>query len=74
MVPKENIEAALNWIEKMLKRENKFNIELTPGVTVLDLHKFLITKRERLLSLSDYNQKVVYLQTKLMKDVLEKSR
>jgi len=74
MVAKENLEAALKWIEKMLKRDNQFNIEVTPGVTVNDLHKLLIIKRERLQLYTGFNQKVVYLQTKLIKDAIESSK
>lgn len=74
MVSQENLQAALKWIDKMLKRDNQFEIQITPGVTINDLHKFLITKRERLQVYTGFNQKVVYLQTKLAKDAIESNK
>lgn len=74
MVAKENLEAALKWIDRMLKRDNQFEIQITPGVTINDLHKLLITKRERLQVYTGFNQKVVYLQTKLIKDAIESNK
>jgi hypothetical protein len=65
-----NYQQALSWIDEQLAKPNQFNINLGGGIIVNDLHKCLDVKRERLLNLDGYNQKVVFLQTKILKDYL----
>lgn len=65
-----NYANALQWIVEQLTKPNQFNINLGGGIIVNDLHKCLQVKRERLLNLDGYNQKVVFLQTKMIKDYL----
>jgi len=66
-----NYQQALSWINEQLAKPNQFNINLGGGIIVNDLHKCLDVKRERLLNLEGYNQKVVFLQTKIIKDFLK---
>jgi hypothetical protein len=68
-----NYQQALSWINEQLAKPNQFNINLGGGIIINDLHKCLDVKRERLLNLDGYNQKVVFLQTKIIKDYLTKS-
>lgn len=65
-----NYQAAIKWIDEQLAKPNVFDIDLANGVIVTDLHKSLTTKRQRILGMSNYNQKIVFLQTKLIKDKL----
>jgi len=65
-----NYENALQWIEEQLTKPNQFEINLGGGIIINDLHKCLEVKRERLLNLDGYNQKIVFLQTKIIKDYL----
>lgn len=65
-----NYENALQWIEEQLTNPNQFEINLGGGIIVNDLHKCLEVKKERLLNLDGYNQKIVFLQTKIIKDYL----
>jgi hypothetical protein len=65
-----NCQAAINWIDEQLAKPNIYDFNLGNGVIVNDLHKCLTTKRERILEMSNYNQKIVFLQTKLIKDKL----
>jgi hypothetical protein len=65
-----NYENALQWINEQLAKPNQFEINLGGGVIVNDLHKCLEAKRERLLNLDGYNRKIVFLQTKIIKDFL----
>jgi len=65
-----NCQAAINWIDEQLTKPNVYDFNLGNGVVVNDLHKCLTTKRERILEMSNYNQKIVFLQTKLIKDKL----
>jgi len=67
-----NYQQALSWIDEQLAKPNQFNINLGGGIIVNDLHKCLDVKRERLLNLDGYNQKVVFLQTKIIKDYILK--
>lgn len=66
-----NYENALQWIEEQLTKPNLNNLHLGGGIIINDLHKCLITKRERLINLDGYNQKIVFLQTKIIKDYLQ---
>jgi hypothetical protein len=66
-----NYQQALSWIDEQLTKPNQFNINLGGGIIIIDLHKCLEVKRERLLNLDGYNQKVVFLQTKIIKDHLK---
>ena len=68
-----NYQAALSWLDEQLGKPNQFNINLGGGIIINDLHKCLEVKRERLLNLEGYNQKVVFLQTKLIKDHLNET-
>lgn len=63
-----NYQAALFWLNEQLTKPNQFNINLGGGIIINDLHKCLEVKRERLLHLTGYNQKIVFLQTKIIKD------
>ena len=63
-----NYQAALSWLNEQLTKPNQFNINLGGGIIINDLHKCLEVKRERLLHLTGYNQKIVFLQTKIIKD------
>jgi hypothetical protein len=63
-----NYENALQWIEEQLTKPNQFEINLGGGIIINDLHKCLSIKKERLLHLDGYNQKIVFLQTKIIKD------
>ncbi|WP_396179534.1 hypothetical protein [Flavobacterium sp.] len=65
-----NCQAAVNWIDEQLAKPNIYDFNLGNGVIVNDLHKCLTTKRERILEMSNYNQKIVFLHTKLIKDKL----
>ena len=67
-----NYQAALSWLNEQLDKPNQFNINLGGGVIINDLHKCLEVKRERLLNLEGYNQKIVFLQTKIIKDYIIK--
>lgn len=68
-----NYQQALSWINSQLAKPNQFNINLGGGIIVNDLHKCLDIKRERLLNLDGYNQKIVFLQTKIIKDHLNET-
>jgi len=68
-----NYQQALSWINEQLSKPNQFNINLGGGIIISDLHKCLEVKRERLLNLDGYNQKIVFLQTKLIKDYLNET-
>ena len=63
-----NYQAAISWLNEQLTKPNQFNINLGGGIIINDLHKCLEVKRERLLNLDGYNQKIIFLQTKLIKD------
>ncbi len=63
-----NYQQALSWIDEQLAKPNQFNINLGGGIVILDLHKCLEVKKERLLHLEGYNQKLNFLQTKIIKD------
>jgi hypothetical protein len=63
-----NYQQALSWLDEQLAKPNQFNINLGDGIIINDLHKCLEVKRERLLNLEGYNRKIVFLQTKLIKD------
>ncbi len=63
-----NYQAALFWLNDQLTKPNQLDINLGGGIIINDLHKCLEVKRERLLNLDGYNQKVVFLQTKMIKD------
>jgi hypothetical protein len=67
-----NYQQALSWIDEQLAKPNRFDINLSGGIIVNDLHKCLEVKRKRLLNLEGYNQKVIFLQTKLIKDYILK--
>jgi hypothetical protein len=67
-----NYQQALSWIDEQLAKPNEFDINLGGGIIVNNLHKCLDVKRERLLNLEGYNQKVVFLQTKIIKDYILK--
>ena len=67
-----NYQQALSWLDEQLAKPNQFEINLGGGTIINDLHKCLEVKRERLLNLEGYNQKVVFLQTKLIKDYITK--
>lgn len=69
-----NYQAALSWLNEQLTKPNQFNINLGGGIIVNDLHKCLEVKRERLLNLDGYNQKIVFLQTKMIKDHLQEKK
>jgi len=68
-----NYQQALSWIDEQLAKPNQFDINLGGGIIVNDLHKCLDVRRERLLNLEGYNQKVVFLQTKIIKDHLNET-
>ena len=68
-----NYQNAYNWIEEQLTKPNQFKINLGGGIIIIDLHKCLEVKRERLLNLDGYNQKIVFLQTKIIKDYLNET-
>ena len=63
-----NYQQALYWLDEQLSKPNQFNINLGDGIIINDLHKCLEVKRERLINLEGYNRKIVFLQTKLIKD------
>jgi hypothetical protein len=63
-----NYQQALSWLDEQLTKPNQFDINLGGGIIINDLHKCLEVKRERLINLEGYNQKIVFLQTKLIKD------
>ena len=63
-----NYQQALSWLNEQLAKPNQFEINLGDGIIINDLHKCLDVKRERLINLEGYNQKIVFLQTKLIKD------
>lgn len=63
-----NYQQAVSWIDEQLTKPNQFNINLGGGIVILDLHKCLEVKKERLLHLEGYNQKLNFLQTKIIKD------
>jgi hypothetical protein len=65
-----NYQQALYWLDEQLAKPNQYDINLGDGIIINDLHKCLDVKRERLLNLEGYNQKIVFLQTKLIKDHL----
>jgi hypothetical protein len=67
-----NYENALQWINEQLLKPNQFEINLGGGIIVNDLHKCLEVKRKRLLHMTGYNQKVIFLQTKIIKDYIIK--
>ena len=66
-----NYQAALSWLNEQLNKPNQFNINLGGGIIINDLHKCLEVKKERLINLDGYNQKIVFLQTKIIKDHLK---
>jgi hypothetical protein len=63
-----NYQQALYWLDEQLAKPNQFDINLGGGIIINDLHKCLELKRERLINLEGYNRKIVFLQTKLIKD------
>jgi hypothetical protein len=63
-----NYQQALYWLDEQLSKPNQFDINLGDGIIINDLHKCLEVKRERLINLDGYNRKIVFLQTKLIKD------
>ena len=63
-----NYQQALSWLNEQLAKPNQFEINLGDGIIINDLHKCLTTKRERLINLEGYNRKIVFLQTKIIKD------
>lgn len=63
-----NYQQALSWLNEQLAKPNQFEINLGGGIIINDLHKCLEVKRERLINLEGYNRKIVFLQTKLIKD------
>jgi hypothetical protein len=63
-----NYQQALSWLNEQLAKPNQFDINLGDGIIINDLHKCLDVKRERLINLEGYNRKIVFLQTKLIKD------
>lgn len=63
-----NYQQAVSWIDEQLAKPNQFNINLGGGIVIIDLHKCLEVKKERLLHLEGYNQKLNFLQTKIIKD------
>jgi hypothetical protein len=63
-----NYQQALSWLDEQLAKPNQFDINLGDGIIINDLHKCLGVKRERLINLEGYNRKIVFLQTKLIKD------
>ena len=63
-----NYQQALSWLNEQLAKPNQFDINLGDGIIINDLHKCLEVKRERLINLEGYNRKIVFLQTKLIKD------
>lgn len=65
-----NYQQALCWLDEQLTKPNQYNINLGGGIIIDDLHKCLEVKRERLINLDGFNQKVVFLQTKMIKDYL----
>jgi hypothetical protein len=67
-----NYQQALSWLDEQLSNPNQFEINLGGGIIINDLHKCLEVKRERLLNLEGYNQKIVFLQTKIIKDYILK--
>lgn len=67
-----NYQAALSWLNEQLTKPNLYNLHLGGGIIINDLHKCLEVKRERLLNLDGYNQKIVFLQTKIIKDYIIK--
>ena len=68
-----NYQAALFWLNEQLTKPNQFNINLGGGIIIDNLHKCLEVKKERLINLEGYNQKVVFLQTKMIKDYILKN-
>ena len=67
-----NYQQALSWLNEQLAKPNQFEINLGDGIIINDLHKCLDVKRERLLNLDGYNRKIVFLQTKIIKDYIIK--
>jgi hypothetical protein len=65
-----NYQQALSWLDEQLAKPNQFDINLGDGIIINDLHKCLDVKRERLINLEGYNRKIVFLQTKIIKDYL----
>jgi hypothetical protein len=65
-----NYQQALSWLNEQLAKPNQFEINLGDGIIINDLHKCLEVKRERLINLEGYNRKIVFLQTKIIKDYL----
>lgn len=65
-----NYQQALSWLNEQLAKPNQFEINISEGIIINDLHKCLEVKKERLLNLEGYNQKIVFLQTKIIKDHL----
>jgi hypothetical protein len=70
----ENYKNAIEWIDEQLTKPNQYDINLGGGIIIDNLHNCLITKKERLVNLSAYNQKIVFLQTKLIKDYLNATK
>ncbi len=68
-----NYQQALSLINSQLAKPNQFDVNLGGGIIINDLHKCLDIKRERLLNLDGYNQKIVFLQTKIIKDHLNET-
>lgn len=68
-----NYQNAVEWINAQLIKQNLHNLNLGGGIIIDDLHKCLEVKRERLLNMVGYNQKIVFLQTKLIKDYLNET-
>jgi hypothetical protein len=68
-----NFQNAINWINEQLDKPNQLEINLGGGIIINDLHKCLEIKKERLINLEGYNQKIVFLQTKIIKDHLNET-
>ena len=69
-----NYQAALSWLNEQLAKPNQFDINIGGGIIINDLHKCLEIKRERLINLGGYNQKIVFLQSKMIKDYLQRQK
>ena len=69
-----NYQQAVSWIDEQLTKPNLFDIDLGGGIFIIDLHKSLSVKRERIIHLDGYNQKINFIQTKLIKDHLNETK
>lgn len=61
---------AIKWVDKQLAKENLYDIKIGRGIIINDLHKCLITKKERLIHCNLNIKKIVFLQIKYIKDNL----